>query len=116
MRGIKAHLGEAAATALLGSSQPILLDEAISTAGAVIVPARYEHRRAGARTLTAREQEVLRLMAGMHTDQEIAEALSLSRRTVSGHVTHILAKLDVETRRAAVARSRELGLLPNPRP
>ena len=114
MRGITAHLGDARARALLGSSPPIQLDEAISTAAAVIAPTRYEHRRAGARTLTAREQEVLRLMAGMHTDQEIAEALSLSRRTVSGHVTHILAKLDVETRRAAVARSRELGLLPKP--
>ena len=115
-RGIRAHLGDATATAVSCSGQPILLDEAISTAAAVIVAARYEHRRAGARALTAREQEVLRLMAGMHTDQEIAQALSLSRRTVSGHVTHILAKLDVETRRAAVARSRELGLLPNPRP
>lgn len=61
--------------------------------------------------LTAREREILRLLAGMHTDQEIASALSLSRRTVSGHVTHILAKLDVTTRRAAVARGRELGLL-----
>jgi non-specific serine/threonine protein kinase len=115
MRGMKAHLGDATTAALVESGQPIPFDAAISTAATVIVPARYEHRRAGARTLTAREQEVLRLMAGMHTDQEIAEALSLSRRTVSGHVTHILAKLDVETRRAAVARSRELGLLPNPR-
>ena len=116
LRGLTAHLGDATATALAASGQPVQLDEAISTAGAIIVAARYEHRRAGARALTAREREVLRLMAGMHTDQEIAQALSLSRRTVSGHVTHILAKLDVETRRAAVTRSRELGLLPNPRP
>lgn len=116
MRGLTAHLGDATATALTAARPPVRLDEAISTAAAVIVPARYEHRRAGGRTLTAREREVLRLMAGMHTDQEIAQALSLSRRTVSGHVTHILAKLDVETRRAAVARSRELGLLPTPRP
>jgi DNA-binding CsgD family transcriptional regulator len=48
-------------------------------------------------------------MAKMHTDREIAEVLSLSRRTVSGHVTHILAKLDVGTRRGAVVRGRELG-------
>lgn len=115
-RGIAAHLGEAAAAALTGSGEPMLLDDAIATAAAVNVPTRYEHRRAETHTLTAREREVLRLIARMHTDQEIAQALSLSRRTVSGHVTHILAKLDVETRRAAVARSRELGLLPNPRP
>ena len=116
VRGLTAHLGDATATTASSAGPPSPLDEAILAAAAVIVPARYEHRRAGARALTAREQEVLRLMAGMHTDQEIAQALSLSRRTVSGHVTHILAKLDVETRRAAVARSRELGLLPNPRP
>jgi predicted ATPase/DNA-binding CsgD family transcriptional regulator len=115
MRGLTAHLGDTTSAALLGSGQPVSVDEAISIAAAITVPTRYEHRRAGARMLTAREQEVLRLMAGMHTDKEIAEALSLSRRTVSGHVTHILAKLDVETRRAAVARSRELGLLPTTR-
>ena len=96
-----------------GSTRWFRYDEAIATATAITVPTRYEHRRTGAHTLTAREREVLRLRAGMHTDQEIARALSLSRHTISGHVPHILANPEVETRRAAVARSRELGLLPN---
>jgi DNA-binding CsgD family transcriptional regulator len=91
-------------------------DDAIAVAAAVAGP---EHRHAGAygRTaLTAREQEVLRLMARMHTDQDIAEVLSLSRRTISGHVSHILNKLEVPTRRAAVARGHELGWLADMEP
>jgi DNA-binding CsgD family transcriptional regulator len=67
-----------------------------------------------AEPLTPREEEILHLMAAMRTDQEIAELLSLSRRTVSGHVTHILAKLAVTNRRAAVAQARVLGLLTDP--
>jgi predicted ATPase/DNA-binding CsgD family transcriptional regulator len=55
--------------------------------------------------LTRRELEVLRLMAEGRTDRTIADALSISPRTVGGHVTHILAKLDVETRTAAVAHA-----------
>jgi len=52
-------------------------------------------------------------MAEMRTDREIAELLSLSSRTVSGHVTHILAKVGAPNRRAAVSRARALGLLTN---
>ena len=49
--------------------------------------------------LTPREREVLRLLVDGHTDREIAEALFVSPRTVGGHVSSILAKLEVETRR-----------------
>ena len=38
--------------------------------------------------LTGRERDVLRLIAAGHTDQGIADALFLSRRTVNGHVAH----------------------------
>lgn len=61
--------------------------------------------------LSVREREVLGLVADGRTDQEIADALFLSRRTVNAHVGHILAKLDVATRRDAVKRGRELNLL-----
>jgi DNA-binding CsgD family transcriptional regulator len=68
--------------------------------------------RSGARTsLTAREMAVLRLIARVRTDREIADALFLSPRTVNGHVAHILAKLEVRTRRDAADRARDLGLL-----
>ena len=56
--------------------------------------------------------EILRLVAAQRTDQEIADTLFLSRRTVNAHVARILAKLDVHTRRDAAVRGRDLGLLP----
>jgi non-specific serine/threonine protein kinase len=60
--------------------------------------------------LTAREGEVLRLLAKGMTDREIAEALLISPRTVNGHVTNVLAKLDVESRTAAAALAVRHGL------
>ncbi len=51
--------------------------------------------------LSAREVEVLRLVAQGLTDAQVADRLSLSRRTVSSHLTSIYAKLGVATRTAA---------------
>jgi DNA-binding CsgD family transcriptional regulator len=59
--------------------------------------------------LSAREAEVLRLLAQHLTDREIAEALFVSPRTVNAHVASILAKLGVANRREAAAAVR-LGL------
>lgn len=53
--------------------------------------------------LTARERQVLRLIAQGLSDREIARRLSISPRTVNGHVTKLLTKLDVESRTAAAA-------------
>ncbi len=53
--------------------------------------------------LTEREREVLVLLAEGMTDQQIADQLFLSRRTVSTHVGSILGKLGVESRTAAVS-------------
>ena len=60
--------------------------------------------------LTAREAEVLRLLAQGLSDREIAEALSLSPRTIGGHVTNLLAKLDLESRTAAAVFAVRHGL------
>jgi len=60
--------------------------------------------------LSAREIEVLRLMAGGHTNREIADVLSLSVHTVSAHVRAILAKTDADNRTAAAAFARRHGL------
>ena len=64
--------------------------------------------------LSARELEVLRLVAAGLSNREIAAALVISERTVVHHVTHILDKLDVSSRSAAVALGYRVGLLPNP--
>lgn len=53
--------------------------------------------------LTEREVEVLRLIAAGKTNKEIAEALFLSGKTVSRHLSNIFAKIDVSTRAAATA-------------
>ena len=53
--------------------------------------------------LTRRERDVLRLLANGRSDREIAEALFVTRRTASKHVSAILAKLGVQSRTEAVA-------------
>ena len=59
--------------------------------------------RTVAHGLTARERDVLRLIVDGHPDREIAEALFISPRTVTTHVTNILNKLGVNSRSAAAA-------------
>ncbi|MDQ3493306.1 MAG: helix-turn-helix transcriptional regulator [Chloroflexota bacterium] len=60
-------------------------------------------------SLTPREAEVLHLLAAGQTDSAIAATLFISVRTVENHVAHILAKLGVRTRAAAVQAA---GLAP----
>ena len=61
--------------------------------------------------LTARELEVLALVANGCRNAEIAARLSRSARTVEHHVESILAKLGAASRAEAVATARRLGLL-----
>jgi predicted ATPase/DNA-binding CsgD family transcriptional regulator len=63
--------------------------------------------------LTAREIEVVRLVAEGLTDAAIAEHLVISIRTVHAHLRSIYSKLDVTTRTGAVRRALEHGLLPD---
>jgi LuxR family maltose regulon positive regulatory protein len=61
--------------------------------------------------LTAREQTVLGLLPTGLSAREIAAELGISRDTVKTHTKRIYQKLGVSTRRSAVARGRDLGLL-----
>jgi DNA-binding CsgD family transcriptional regulator len=62
--------------------------------------------------LTARELEILTLIAAGRSNQQIAAELFLSASTVRVHVTHILRKLQVTTRTGAAAAAYRRGLLP----
>jgi LuxR family maltose regulon positive regulatory protein len=61
--------------------------------------------------LSEREVEVLRLLATSLTGPEISRQLFMTINTFRTHTRHIFTKLDVSTRRAAVARAAELDLL-----
>jgi DNA-binding CsgD family transcriptional regulator len=62
--------------------------------------------------LTARELEVLRLLAAGYTNPQIGDALHISRKTASHHVSSVLSKLGVTTRVEAAGVAHRLGLPP----
>jgi LuxR family maltose regulon positive regulatory protein len=72
-------------------------------------PARV--RDAAAEELSEREREVLRLLATELSGPEIAGHLYISVNTLRTHTKHIFSKLDVNTRRAAVRRAIDRGVL-----
>lgn len=61
--------------------------------------------------LSAREREVLRLVARGTSNREIAAELFISEATVKTHLTHVFAKLAAKDRAAAVATAYERGIL-----
>jgi DNA-binding NarL/FixJ family response regulator len=61
--------------------------------------------------LSAREVEVLRLIAAGRTSKEVAEALVLSVRTVERHITHVYEKIGARGRADAAAFALTHGLL-----
>ena len=61
--------------------------------------------------LTAREVEVLVLVASGKTNRAIAEELFISEKTVASHVSHIFTKIDVTSRSAATAFAYDNGLV-----
>jgi DNA-binding NarL/FixJ family response regulator len=60
--------------------------------------------------LTAREREVLDLLAAGHSNHQIAQRLGLSVKTVANHLSAIFAKLQVADRTQAILRARNAGL------
>lgn len=100
----RVHAGEAIiAPGMAGR----LLDEFRRTAGpAPAAPAAVE-----VGDLSAREMEVLRLVAQGMPNREIAAALSLSEHTVKSHLANILAKLHLRSRAHAAAYAVQAGLV-----
>lgn len=96
----------------------------VAQGGSVIRPAVTERVLRGLRhlaptfdslnppdTLTTRELEVLRLMAGGYSNREIADTLGASEGTIKNHVSSILSKLGVRDRTRAILKAIELGYL-----
>jgi HD-GYP domain-containing protein (c-di-GMP phosphodiesterase class II) len=76
---------------------------------------RVRQRREGPEGLTAREIEVLRLVARGLSNREIAERLVIAPKTVGNHVEHIYAKIGASTRATASLFALRHGLLPEER-
>ena len=72
---------------------------------------RAPARREWPAGLTAREVEVLQLLARGHANKQIAQRLNVSAKTVSNHVEHIYAKLGVSSRAAATLFATRAGLM-----
>jgi len=66
--------------------------------------------REGFPNLTARERDVLELIAQGLDNAQIAARLTLSEKTVRNNITHIFDKIEVENRAQAIVRARERGL------
>jgi DNA-binding NarL/FixJ family response regulator len=92
--GGEAHFGPEIASRLVGFLAP-----AKAPSPAEVMP-----------ELTAREREILGLIARGHGNAAIASRLFVSPHTVRNHVTHIFAKLQVTDRAQAIVRAREAGL------
>jgi HD-GYP domain-containing protein (c-di-GMP phosphodiesterase class II) len=73
---------------------------------------RVMRRRGGPAGLTAREVEVLRLLARGLSNKAIAERLVIAPKTVGNHVEHIYAKIGASTRATASLFAVQHGLLP----
>jgi DNA-binding NarL/FixJ family response regulator len=74
-------------------------------------PARVRVSAGVRATTTAREVQVLRLVAAGKTNKAIAKTLFLSEKTVDRHVSNIFTKLDVSSRAAATSFAYEHRLL-----
>jgi DNA-binding CsgD family transcriptional regulator len=109
-------LGEALSIARRLGAQPLAarVQRRMRALGLRVRRGPQRATRSNAAGLTARELEVLRLLAEELTNAEIADQLTMSPRTAERHVSAVLGKLGVDRRRHAVQRANDLGLLDEP--
>jgi non-specific serine/threonine protein kinase len=109
--GARTRLDAEAFAAAWAAGRALTLDEIVAETAAIV-----SATEGGAATvandygLTPREVEVLRLVAAGRTNEEIAEALCVTRRTATTHVTNILGKLGLSSRTQAAAFAHRHGL------
>ena len=109
LAGVLGHID--AATAALPAAPDRALRELRVVRSLVASWLRGEAPAGDAVPLTAREKEVLRLLAQGDRNKEIALRLHLRERTVKFHVANLLRKLDAQSRTEATRRALDLGLL-----
>ncbi|MEJ2305781.1 MAG: LuxR C-terminal-related transcriptional regulator, partial [Anaerolineales bacterium] len=104
---LRAELGEQVFTNEIAAGRQLSLDDLR------VIPHPQEHAPPSApgTALTARELEVLRLLAQELSNPEIAERLVISRRTVDAHLRSIYGKLGVKSRDAAIRVAGEKQLI-----
>ena len=90
--------------------KPFAPDELVARVGALLRRSG-SNAAAGAARLTARELEVLRLLADGLEQSEIADRLVISPKTVATHLEHVLGKLGVHSRAHAIAAAYRNGLI-----
>jgi DNA-binding NarL/FixJ family response regulator len=93
---------------------------AVAAGSALIAPAlarrlALRQEQTPGEQLTAREQQILSLVADGLSNREIAEQLFLTEGTVKNHLSHVFQKVSARRRTEALARARELGWLPSDR-
>jgi DNA-binding NarL/FixJ family response regulator len=127
---VKQALAEGAAGYMLKDATPDDLEQAIRVAisggGNVLSPRVIQNlfddaeggmsndHRPPDHNLTARERDILSLLAEGKSNRDIASALFLSEKTVKAHLAAIFRKLGVTNRTQAAMMSRQLGLGPVP--
>lgn len=113
VRASRDAMGDDAFTAAWSEGRALTSDDAVAEVLAFApesgsIPAMPARETLG---LSQRELVVLRLLAEGLTDQQIADALFVSRRTITSHTSSILAKLQLPSRTAAVAYAIRHGLV-----
>ena len=110
----RAQLGERAFAGKWDEGRSMTVEQALTAQGKGIVPSTAATVSAPitySAGLTAREVELLRLVAKGMTNFQIAQELVLSEKTVASHLTHIFNKTNSENRAAAVAFAIRHGLV-----
>jgi HD-GYP domain-containing protein (c-di-GMP phosphodiesterase class II) len=107
-----AHSAEEAARVTRAEARSGRLDHEVVEAVLGAAGHRSRQRRDGPSGLTAREVDVLRLLARGLSTKQIAERLAVSPKTAGNHIEHIYSKINAKNRVAASLFAVEHGLLP----
>jgi len=102
---LRAHLGAEAFEKHLMAGKQLTLDDLLA------IPHPATQTKTSPDSLSSRELEVLHLLTENLSNQQMAEQLVVSRRTVEAHLRSIYDKLGVKSRDAALRVAREQGLL-----